>query len=118
MARRSPPPARIVRAQLDGTARNLLRRKVDRAEARAELHKITTDAELLGRAAGSALGAWRSDPVRGHDGDRVAGLLIEAGGDAAAMEDEAKIVQARHARERSSPGIGNPSPSRPLLPGA
>lgn len=113
VARRpSLPNPKIIRAQLDGTARNLLWRKVPQPEAVAELRKITTDPLLLGEAAGAALGAWRYSPVAGHAGDKVAALLIEAGGDPGAMDKRAAVVQEQLRRDRSTPGIGNPGRNR------
>lgn len=83
MPRRRPTQAeeRIAIARLDGSARRLLAAGVSDERAVAEVHEITRDPELLARAAGSALGSWRADPVKSWQGRDVAGLLARAGAD-------------------------------------
>lgn len=108
MPRHRTPDDGITTASLDGVARRLLRERADRDTAIAELHEITTDQRLLGLAAGTALGAWRHDPVIGRDGDRVARMLDAAGADPAVRDLRAAEVQQRLDAESGRSGIGNP----------
>lgn len=105
MARRPRPedPA-ITRARLDGTAHRLLRENADEATAVAELRALTTDATLLGTAAGTALGGWQCGT---HDGDRVAALLTAAGGDED-VRDRVAAETVQRVRGGMGKGIGNP----------
>lgn len=111
---RGDDPARtpgIIVAQLDGTARRLLREKADVDTCLRELHAVTTDPDLLGQAAGAALGAWRrwdDGAVIGHDGDRVARMLTAAGADPDVRDRRADEVEQRLRTDGRRTGIGNP----------
>ncbi len=95
----------ITLARLDGTARRLLRERVDPDTCIAELHQLTTDPRLLGLAAGTALAGFRARGT--HDGDRVARMLTTAGADEQVRDQHAAYVVDRLAAEQQ-PGIGNP----------
>ena len=81
------PPDGITTARLNGTAHRLLREKADDQTCAAELTAISSDPRVLGWAAGMALGAWRVEQTWG--GDRVAALLLAAGGDPDVCEEVA-----------------------------
>lgn len=98
-------PDGIALARLDGTARRLLREKADRETCVAELHAISTDATILGTAAGTALGGWRCGS---HDGDPVARMLTAAGADTDVRDEVAAATERRLRRDRGRSGIGNP----------
>lgn len=104
--RPKPTPDRIITAQLDGTARRLLREHADHDTCITELHAITTNPRLLGRAAGTALGAWRAE--RSYDSNRVAELLHAAGADATVRDERAAETERRLTADRGRSGIGNP----------
>ena len=99
---REPEP--ITLARLDGTARRLLREHADRETCLREVYALTTDSRVLGTAAGTALGAYRAHNV--YDGDRVSGMLMEAGGDPDVRDEQAAATVTRLTGDRS--GIGNP----------
>lgn len=107
-------PENLAIARLDGTARRLLREKADVDTCLAELHAITTDPVILGRAAGTALGAWhrwQEGSNTGHDGDRVARMLTAAGADETVREQVAAETKARLDVDARRPGIGMPTRS-------
>lgn len=108
MARSASPTPGVVRAQLDGHARFLLRAKVDREACVESIHQITTDPVLLGQASGSALGAWQHSPVTGHDGDKVSRMLDAAGADPVYRDQAAAETLQRLRRDQGRPGIGMP----------
>lgn len=97
-------PDDLATARLDGTARRLLREKIDRDTCLTELHAITTDPRVLGTAAGTALGAWQA--TKSYDSDRVARMLEAAGADPD-VRDQVAAETVRRLSIRSS-GIGNP----------
>ncbi|WP_243061108.1 hypothetical protein [Nocardioides sp. SR21] len=109
-SRSAPPDTGIILARLDGAARRLLREKTDPDTCVREIHAITTDPQLLGQAAGRALGGWQANGS--HDSDRVARMLTAAGADPAVRDQHAAETKARLKAEHRRPGIGNPRPSR------
>lgn len=111
MSRRRPvsEPEGITLARLQGAARFQVREQVDLDTAVRELLEISTDPRVLGTAAGIMLGAWRCDPIVGHDGDRAAELLAAAGADPVVVEVIAVETRNRLERGRAAGnGIGNP----------
>ena len=100
-------PDGITTARLDGTAHRLLREHADRDTCIRELHAITTDPRTLGWAAGTALGSHEA--IRRHDGDRVARMLLAAGGDPDVCEEQRAAVVRRLRVDQGRPGIGMPS---------
>ena len=99
-------PDGITTARLDGTAHRLLREHADRDTCIRELRAITTDPRTLGWAAGTALGAFRAE--HRHDADRVARMLLAAGGDPDVAEEQAEAVVRRLHADAGRSGIGNP----------
>ena len=110
MSRSTQPTPGIVRAQLDGHARFLIRNKVDRHQCIAQIHEITRDPVLLGQASGSALGSWQFN--KSHDSDKVSRMLDAAGADPVYRDRAAAETLARLKRDQGRPGIGMPSNER------
>lgn len=106
-----PDPDPITLARLNGTAHRLLREHADAPVAVAELCALTTDPRTLGWAAGVALGSWRrweAGADGGYDGDRVARMLLAAGGAEAVCEEVAAATFARLGASVGRSGIGHP----------
>lgn len=82
-------------ARLLGTARRHAIDGTPDAGAIAELQAITPVPSVLGRAAGSALGAWQHAPDTRPWEPRIGALLESAGADHDARDAEAAIVLAR-----------------------
>lgn len=106
MARSTTPPG-VIRAQLDGHARFLIRNKVAPEQCIAELHEITRDPVLLGQASGTALGSWQFNGS--HDSDKVSRMLDAAGADPVYRDRTAAETLARLQHDQGRPGIGMPS---------
>ncbi len=107
MARSTTPAPGVIRAQLNGHARFLIRNKVEPDQCIAEIHEITTDPMLLGQASGTALGAWQA--TRSHDSDKVSRMLDAAGADPVYRDKAAAETVKRLRRDQGRPGIGMPS---------
>lgn len=110
MARSGKHTPAVVRAQLDGHARFLIRNKVDLDESIASIREITAHPVLLGQASGTALGAWQA--TRSHDSDKVSRMLDAAGADPVYRDKTAAETVQRLRRDQGRPGIGMPSGGR------
>lgn len=96
----------IIRAQLDGHARFLIRNKVAPEQCIAEIHDITRDPVLLGQTSGTALGTWQFN--RSHDSDKVSRMLDAAGADTVYRDRTAAETLQRLQSDYRRSGIGNP----------
>lgn len=85
----------ITLARLDGAARKLLDEHTPLDASIAVLGAITSKPDVLGLAAGRALGAHRHNPVSSWQGAAVAELLIAAGADPDVTDARAAEVVAR-----------------------
>ena len=104
MTRSAAKDPGIIRAQLDGHARFLIRNKIDPEQCIAEIHDITRDPVLLGQASGTALGTWQFN--RSHDSDKVARMLDAAGADPVYRDRTASETLQRLRHDCGRPGIG------------
>lgn len=80
---------------IERTARRLIEDGADSSKAVLELQLISPDPQLLGIAAGRALGRWEAGALFHPLGREIAALLIRAGADAETMESTAEDTARR-----------------------